>query len=58
MRFRIEANTVYDERNRALATISFINRKRSIRRTCACTIGEYFAILNWLMDRDEQIAAE
>ena len=58
MMYKEEANTVYDEKGRALAKIDVLHNGRRIRRTPACTIGEYFAILSWLMDKDEQVAAE
>lgn len=56
--FKEEANTIYDEKGRALAVIDIFRSGRRIRRTPACTLGEYFAILSWLMDRDEQVTAE
>lgn len=58
MTFKLESNTVYDDKDRALATISFVNKVPRVRRTCACTIGEYFAILTWLIDFDEQVATK
>lgn len=53
MKFKEEANTIYDEKGRELAKIDIYGHSRRIRRTPACSIGEYFAILTWLMDRDE-----
>ena len=58
MKLEKRSNIIYDEKGRALAKIDFYQQKRHLRRTCACTIGEYFAILCWLMDNDEQIAFE
>ena len=57
MTFKEEANTIYDEKGRALATVDVRRGKRFIKRTPACTIGEYFAILSWEMD-NEQTSAE
>jgi len=58
MIFKEEANSVYDERGRELARIETFRNRRRVKRTPACTLGEYFAILSWLMDRDEQVTAE
>lgn len=58
MIFREEANTIYDEKNRALVALEFFRGRRYEKRLPACTIGEYFAILTWLMDRDEQVTSE
>lgn len=52
-----KGNTIYDERGRALATVWYFGKRRAIERTPACTIGEYFAILSWLMDQDEEAAS-
>ena len=58
MMYKEEANTVYDEKGRALARIDVCHNMRYIHRTPACTIGEYFAILSWFLDRNEQITSE
>lgn len=58
MTFKEEANTVCDEKGRVLARIYVYHGARRVQRTPACTLGEYFAILSWLMDRDEQVTAE
>lgn len=58
MIFKEEANTIYDEKGRELAKVDVFRSGRRIRRTPACTIGEYFAILTWLMDKDEQATSE
>ena len=58
MTFKEEANTVYDEKGRALAKIDVFHSGRRLRRTPACSLGEYFAILTWLMDKDEQTASK
>lgn len=58
MQFREEANTIFDEKRRALMTYTMVNGVRHIKRLPACTIGEYFAILTWLIERDGQTASE
>lgn len=58
MTFKEEANTIYDEKGRALAKVDIFRGGRRIRRMPASTIGEYFAILSWEMDRDEQAASK
>lgn len=58
MTLKEEANMVYDENGRALAIIDNYRHNRRVRRTPACTIGEYFAILTWLIERDEETSAE
>lgn len=52
-----KGNTIFDERGRALAKFVYYGKRRDIERTPTCTIGEYFAILSWLMDQNEEAAS-
>lgn len=53
MKLREEANVVYDDNDRALVALEFFRGRRYERRLPACTIGEYFAVLTWLMDQED-----
>ena len=46
----IDGDTVIDKYGRQLARLSDYGRYVKVKRLQACTIGDYFAILNWLMD--------
>ena len=55
---RIEHNAIFDDRGRALVKILNYNDSVHYERTPACTIGEYFAALTWLMEHDGEFTAE
>lgn len=52
MKFKKKDNTIYDENGRPLVKIVNYGKKKRLERTAACTIGEYFAILSWMMDKE------
>lgn len=51
MKFKKKEGIVYDEKNRMLARVVYYGERMVLERTPACSIGEYFAILSWLMDK-------
>ena len=58
MKLKKKSNIIYDENNRILARIVYFGKRKTVERTPACTLGEYFAILTWLLERNEQITFE
>ena len=58
MSFKERNNTICDEKGRPLVRIVHFGGKRWLNRTPACTLGDYFAVLCWLMDQDDETTAE
>lgn len=46
----IDGRIVVDEQKTPLAKVHDYGKYVKVRRLPACTIGDYFAILNWLTD--------
>jgi len=58
MKLKKKGNVIYDENNRALVRYVYYGKERVIERTPGCTIGEYFAVLTWLLERNEQVTSK
>lgn len=48
---KIDGKVVYDERQLPLALLYDFGSHIRVKRLCACSIGDYFAILTWLVDK-------
>jgi hypothetical protein len=48
---KLDGKVVYDERQLPLALLYDYGSFIRVRRLCACSIGDYFAILTWLVDK-------
>lgn len=52
MKLKKKEGIIYDENGRALVKTVYYGKRKVLARTPACTIGEYFAVLSWLLDKE------
>lgn len=52
MKFKKKDGIIYDEKGRALVKTVYYGKRKVLERTPACTIGEYFAVLSWIFDKE------
>lgn len=52
MKLKKKGNVIYDEKNRALVRTVYYGKCKVLERTSACSLGEYFAVLTWLMEKE------
>ena len=52
MKLKKKEGIIYDENGRSLVKTVYYGKRKVLARTPACTIGEYFAVLSWLLDKE------
>ncbi len=55
---RISKNSVFDKDGRKLARLVDYGDYKKVERTPCCSIGDYFAILVWLMEKHGEITVK
>lgn len=54
MKFNLKNNIVTDKDGRELVEVEKYGNRTKLRRLSACTVGEYFAVLSWMMDKEDE----